>query len=417
MRICILTIGSRGDVQPYIALGVALQARGHRVRIATHREFETLVCSQGLAFYPVAGNPREILQGPEGQAILATGTQLMAFLKAFRHAAQSALLPGFDDCLLAAQDADLLIYAYFVTAIGYLIGEHLQIPSLRAHLQPFTPTRQFPMLMLPHHFLGGFLNRLSHQVAEQVFWQTFRDTVNQWAQQRLKRSALPFWGPPVHSPRFPIINAFSPSLVPPPPDWPPWVHTTGFWFLDRGQDWTPPADLQAFLKAGPPPVCIGFGSMGSADPQAISELLGKALKRCGVRGILLQGWGQLQKPEVHEDLLLLEEAPHDWLYPRVAAVVHHGGAGTTAAGLRAGKPTVTVPFFGDQAFWSWRVFGFGAGPRPIPRPQLTADKLARALDTAIHHPRIQRRAQALQAAIEAEQGVEKACALIERLFG
>lgn len=417
MRICILTIGSRGDVQPYVALGVALKARGYTVVIGTHQEFEPLIRAQGLEFHPVAGNPREILQGPEGQALLETGTQLTAFLKAFRAAAQSSLLPGFDNCLEAARGADLLIYAYFVTAIGYLLGEHLRIPSLRAHLQPFIPTRQFPVLTLPHHFLGGFLNRLSHQVAEQLFWQTFRDTVNQWAQQSLRRSPLPFWGPPVHSSRFPVLNAFSPCLVPPPADWPPWVHTTGFWFLNAGEHWTPPPELERFLAAGPAPVCIGFGSMGSADPRAMSTLLGEALKRCGLRGILLQGWGELEKPEPRDDLFLLEEAPHDWLYARVAAVVHHGGAGTTAAGLRAGKPTVTVPCFGDQAFWAWRVFGFGAGPRPIPRPKLTADRLAQALDKAVNQPRIAQRAQELQAAIRTEQGVERACDLISRLFG
>jgi sterol 3beta-glucosyltransferase len=418
MHICILTIGSRGDIQPCIALAVGLQKAGHQVRIGTHAEFEAAIRAQGLDFYPVKGNPRELLQSAGGQEILNSGANPISFLKKFKAAAYESMLGGFDDCLEAARGADLIIYSFFVMGIGFQIGEKLKIPSLLAYLQPYTPTTHFPMLMLPNLFLGGFLNRLSHQMAEQIFWQTFKDVVSDWRKNSLQLPPLPFWGPfqMLNSPRYPILCGFSRHLLARPSDWPAWVHITGFWFLEQAASWEPPPELTAFLEAGSAPVYVGFGSMTTSNPAATAELVIQALQDTGQRGVLMQGWGGLNTELKNEQLFLLESAPHDWLFPKMSAVVHHAGAGTTAAGLRAGIPTVSVPFFGDQPFWAWRIFGNGAGPRPIPQQKLTRVKLAQAIDKAVNSTQMRERAQDLGRKIQAERGVDKAVQIFEGLF-
>lgn len=415
MRITLLTIGTHGDVRPYVALGKGLQAAGHRVRIGTHAEFETLITRQGLAFHAVEGNPREVLESAGGQQVLSSGGNFLQFLKGFKAAAVSAMRGGFDDCLAASADAELVIYSFFVMGIGIQIGEKLGIPSMPAYLQPFTPTAAFPVMVLPRLQLGGWLNRLSYRAAEQLFWQTFREVVDQWRRDSLRLPPMSPLGPfaRLHSPRYPVLNGFSRHLVPIPADWPSWVHTTGFWFLE--EDWQPPPELTAFLDAGEPPVYVGFGSMHTENPLATAELVAEALAATGQRGVLMTGWGGLHGQFESEHLFLLESAPHHWLFPRMRAVVHHGGAGTTAAGLLAGKPTVTVPFFGDQPFWAERVFAVGAGPRPLPQGQLSRQALALAIQQAIGSRRIERKAAEIGRLIAAENGVAQAVALIERL--
>ena len=181
--------------------------------------------------------------------------------------------------------------------------------------------------------------------------------------------AAPFFGPfdaePVRGQ--PILYGYSPAVIPPPADWGADIHVTGYWFLDPAEDWTPDAALTDFLAAGPPPVYVGFGSMSSRNPEATANLILDALARTGQRGIIHAGWGGLQRTDLPASVMMVDGVPFAWLFPRVAAVVHHGGAGTTSAGLRAGVPSVVVPFFGDQPFWAQRVADLGVGPAPIPR--------------------------------------------------
>lgn len=209
-----------------------------------------------------------------------------------------------------------------------------------------------------------------------------------------------------------MLYGFSPLVLPRPADWPAWYRLTGYWFLDRPTGWTPPPRVVEFLAAGPPPVYVGFGSMVPRDPAATTGLVLGALRRAGVRGILATGWmGETAQPLPHH-VLALDDIPHDWLFPRVAAVVHHGGAGTTAAALRAGRPAVVVPFFADQPFWAQRVAALGVGPTPIPHRRLTLDGLAAAIRTAVRDGEIAQRALALGDGLRAEDGVADAVATI-----
>jgi sterol 3beta-glucosyltransferase len=214
-----------------------------------------------------------------------------------------------------------------------------------------------------------------------------------------------------------MLSAYSPTVIPHPSDWPAHVHVTGYLFLDGQPDWQPSPELQAFLDAGDPPVSVGFGSMAGRNPEQLAGLVVDALARSGRRGILLTGWGGLRAARVPENVFVVDAAPHSWLFPRMAAVVHHGGAGTTAEGLRAGVPNVIVPFVFDQPFWGARVQTLGLGPQPIPQKKLTADRLAQAIDSVVTDPGMRRRASSCGKAIRAEDGVGNAVAVIRRYFG
>jgi UDP:flavonoid glycosyltransferase YjiC (YdhE family) len=212
--------------------------------------------------------------------------------------------------------------------------------------------------------------------------------------------------------RWPTLYGFSPTVVPKPADWGPEVDVTGYWVLDREPGWRPPPALEAFLAGGPPPICVGFGSMPSPDPAALAREVVGALARAGQRGLLLSGWGALGDVELPETVFALESAPHDWLYPRVSAVVHHGGAGTTSAALRAGRPSMVVPFMADQWFWGERIRRLSAGPKWFPRRKLDAERFGAALRDLVENPRWREGAHHAANALAAEDGVARAIAAL-----
>jgi sterol 3beta-glucosyltransferase len=215
----------------------------------------------------------------------------------------------------------------------------------------------------------------------------------------------------------PVLLGFSTQVVPRPSDWPPTVTVTGYWFLEEAVDWQPPAELLHFLEEGPQPVFIGFGSMAGRDPERLGRTVLDALRDSGERGIIVTGWGGTRLAGTPPGVFVLESAPYEWLLPRVKAVVHHGGAGTTAAGLRAGRPSVVCPFVADQPFWGARVAALGVGPEPIPQRKLTAGNLADAIRTAATDPAMRERAARLGERIRAEDGVGNAVAAIEGVLG
>jgi UDP:flavonoid glycosyltransferase YjiC (YdhE family) len=214
-----------------------------------------------------------------------------------------------------------------------------------------------------------------------------------------------------------MLSAYSPSVIPHPQDWPESVHVSGYFFLDTQADWGPSPELMAFLEAGEPPVYIGFGSMAGQKPEQLADLILEALAKSSQRGLLLTGWGGMRPELRSKDVFTLDSAPHRWLFPRMRAVVHHGGAGTTAEGLHAGVPTVIIPFILDQPFWGARIKALGLGPDPIPQKNLTADRLANAIHIAVTDSVMKQRAKTCGEAIHAENGVEKAVKIVQRYFG
>ncbi|MFV9505315.1 MAG: glycosyltransferase [Oscillochloridaceae bacterium umkhey_bin13] len=409
MKITILTVGSRGDVQPYIALARGLCRAGHQVTLATLEGFGPSVLAEGLAFHPLRGQFLELMQTPEGQAVLAGKGGRMSLLRKVMPMYRLML----DDELEAAREAELIIYHPKALG-GPSLAEYLGVPSILALPLPlYSPTADWPSPIVPLDSLGPF-NRVSHRMLVWLAVAPVRGTLNQWRKQSLEL------GPAGNELRsgpggqaLLRLYGYSPTVLPSPPDWDARSVATGYWFLDHEPTWQPPADLEVFLQAGPPPVYVGFGSMTSQDAAAKTQLVVAALERAGQRGVLASGWGGLAKRELPASIYQLEAAPHDWLFPRMAAVVHHGGAGTTAAGLRAGRPTVICPFFGDQPFWGKRVAALGAGPAPLAQRRLTIENLTAAISAAVSDPAMANAAARVGAAIRAEDGIARAVELIE----
>ncbi len=418
MQIAIVCAGSRGDVQPYVALAVGLQEAGYRVRVVTHENFEPLVRAHRLDFCPVRGNPRALMDHALARKVMGSGQNLIRFTRNL-HAMFRALMDTFlEDCQRGCQGAQAIIFSTLGFP-AFHIAEAMSVPAFAAFLQPQTRTSAFPapFVSAPRWLrkVGPF-NRLTYVFMELLTWQLMRQEINRWRVETLGLAPLPRSGPyrRMYRGKMPVLYGFSQHVVPRPRDWPETMHVTGYWFLDTAEGWTPPQDLVAFLEAGPPPVYIGFGSMRGEDPVKTARIAIEALRLSGQRGVLLTGWGGLHPDEVPESVFVVEEVPHDWLFPRVAAVVHHGGAGTTAAGLRAGRPTVVVPFIVDQFFWGERVQALGVGPTPIPHRRLTAERLAAAIEQAVRDEAMRARAEALGARLQAEDGVREAVAILNR---
>ncbi len=417
MKITILALGSRGDVQPFIALGLGLQAAGHRVCIATHTNFEQFVRSYGLDFFLLGTNPEQGLESKTGQSMIGSGNNPVRFLRMWKYMSGPIMTQLFIDCWNACQSTDAIFCSSAACYIAHSIGEKLRIPVVPALLQPYTRTRSFPNYIISAELnLGGSYNWLTHLIAEQLIWHPFRSTLNACRRQLLDLPPLPFTGDIawLHRQHQTILYGYSPSVVPKPADWCDSIDITGYWFLDGASTWTPPPELVEFLDAGPPPVYVGFGSMKNRDPQQTTRMVLQALKQTGQRGLLMTGWGGLSNTDLPDDVFLLKEAPHDWLFPRMAAVVHHGGAGTTAAGLRSGVPSIIIPFLIDQPFWGQRVAQLGVGPRPILRQKLTASRLAAAITEATSDIAMRQRAAELGQRIRAEQGVTRAMEAFDR---
>jgi sterol 3beta-glucosyltransferase len=380
MNITIVTVGSRGDVQPYVALGLALAARGHAVTVATHETFRTFVTCRGLGFAPVAGDPRGILAAVATDRWLGSGRR-RHLIAAVRHLAWQ--MRPLADAMLAdfwrvSRDADLVVYAALAMPC-----RHMGVPSVAAFLQPLHKTREHPMIRV----LGA---RVDERLVEWLVWRTFRGT------------------------NVPAVYGFSPRVVPRPSDWPAGATVTGYWVLDPEPGWQPPAVLTDFLASGPPPVAIGFGSMTPRSASRLTKIAVDALCQSGQRGILLGGWGSFGDGALPDTIVAIDECPHEWLFPRTMAVVHHGGSGTTGAALRGGTPSIVVPLGFDQPFWASRVAALGVGPGTISRRGLTPAWLAAAIRRAVADQGMRSRASALGAALRAEQGAETAASILER---
>ncbi|MEJ7820170.1 MAG: glycosyltransferase [Rubrobacteraceae bacterium] len=421
MKITMTLGGSRGDVQPGIAFALGLKAAGHQVRLAAPPTFERQILDRGLDFHRVTLDPQEAvrLQLQNGDA------NLVQFVWRARETLAPIMQENAQQLFDACKDADAVVY----TAVGFLgsgISRDLGIPGVGAMYGPLiNASNSFPSsfapvpsgrLKLAHTATRRIYNRLTHTVSQQLLWQPIRPLVNRaLAATNPRLSPYPLDGPFGEARRYnaPMLNGWSPRVLPHPPDWGAHLPVTGYWFLDRSEIWTPPEGLQDFLDSGPPPVSVGFGSMSGAGAEEMTGKVLHALKRTGDRGVLVTGWGGITNADLPDDVFMVGEVPHDWLFPQVAAAVHHGGAGTTAASLRAGAPAIVVPFLADQYFWGARLAGLGVGPQPIPRSKLTTERLAAALDET-KDIGMRERARALGEKIRAEDGVARAVEAFHR---
>ena len=416
MKITINTFGTRGDIQPYIALGLGLRQAGHSVRIVTHQIFDAFVKEYGLNCYPLHLDPRQVLLN---EALSELGHNTFRINRWMRENFKPALRDIFEATLTANRDAELMLNSGLSLA-GWHVAEKLDILALATYLWPVTPSRHLPAATgtIPPTWLPfrGTINYLSTKLSNQLFFHLMLPLINQCRKEVLDlhpKKAREYWSLDSARNATALIYGYSSAVIPKPPDWSSNQQITGYWFLDTMKQYQPETALLDFLANGPPPIYVGFGSMVDREQEAISQIVIEALRKTGQRGILLGGWSELGSGNLPDSIFRVDTVSHDWLFPRVAAVVHHGGAGTTAAGLRAGVPSVIVPSFGDQFFWGWRVQELRVGPRPIPRNKLTAVKLAGAIQQAIGDEVIKHKAAQVGQQICAENGVGTAVNLIE----
>jgi UDP:flavonoid glycosyltransferase YjiC (YdhE family) len=355
MRTTLVVFGSRGDIQPHMAFALALQEAGHTVTYATHRAFEGFVNDFGVPFAPLAGDPLDAEQVLISTPAPDSVTYMNRMLRYYR-----SIRDQFErDVRAACRGADAILHNN-MAPLGAEVAREQGVPSALSVMQP-----------LDYPFAWGPLRRLQ------------RD-------------------------RYPVLYGFSELLYPRPADWGPWVHMTGYWFQGPPPGWEPPAGLVAFLEEGPPPVAIGFGSVPEGSPGSLTLLALDALRRSGRRGVLLSGIGALGGVDLPPWAYLIDEIPYDWLFPRTAAVVYHGGLGTTLEALRAGVPTVCIPHHTEQFLWAERLLELGAGPPIVPRVDLSAETLAAAIDAAVTDEATRRRVAELGAQLAAEDGVGNA---------
>jgi sterol 3beta-glucosyltransferase len=409
MKITILSYGSRGDVQPFLALAVGLQKAGHSVTLAGPHRFADFVGQYGIPFAPLAGDPEEI-----SRLMNDAGGNTFRMINGMKAYTFNIAPQVVRDARAAIAGAELLVHGFLFTTGAHTFAREMGIPDVSVQTFPmFAPTRAFPNVALANVPPVG-LNYFSHWLATQIFWYGGNSG---YYQLRHRSSAdLPkklYWpfSPSPDRPLTPLLFAYSPTVLPRPAEWKaPNLHITGYFFLEAGQEYQPPAALTDFLALGEAPVCVSFGSMVNRESERIHRIVCEALTH--QRGIFLTGWGGYPHTNINEDILYLDAAPHDWLFPRCKVIIHHGGAGTTAAGLRSGKPNITIPHMGDQLFWGKRVAAIGAGPDPIPVKQLTTQRLVAALERA-DDSALRARAQETGRLIQLEDGVGEAVRVIE----
>lgn len=423
MRVLLLTLGSRGDIEPFVALGVGLKAAGHEVTLCAGRRFGELVLHHGLRHAPMDDGFMDLLASQAGRDALArSGTFLGQVSSALRLARQVGpmQLRIQRDCWAAAQACRPELIVHHLKIMGAPdIAQLLGVPAVLVPLVPMVqPTTAWPCPVLPaawDRVAGPAGRRLGYRLVNGLATGFGTGPVKRWRRERglpprppaidLRHDAA---GQPVL-----LLHAHSPALLLRPADWPAQAVATGFWRLPPDQAWQPPPALQAFLDAGPPPVYVGFGSMAGRDPAGLARRVVEALAQAGLRGVLARGWGGLEASALPRHVHLIDEAPHDRLLPQMAAVVHHGGAGTTAAGLLAGRPTVICPFFGDQPFWGRLVHAAGLGPEPVAQRRLTVARLAAAMREAVDSEPMRLAARCMGERLRAEDGVAAAVRQLE----
>ncbi len=399
MRITILSVGSRGDVQPLLGFGLGLAAGGHDVRVAAFPRFERQVRDVGLDFAPLAEGRISRGATAEDRRVAQRGSRQTPALVALVKDARSVIGERLADALAACEGADVIVTNELALLLGWQASEHSGAELVRARLCP--PPRMAESPAAP--------------AVRQAAWLIMR----RWLAAARRTAGLP-----ALSRREPVgqlaarqtleLRAYSPAVVPNSPPVSASTRVTGYWFLKDDVDPEPPQELAQFLAAGPPPVCVGFGSMIDADPAGMSELAVEALRRAGQRGVLIRGAQDPSEARLPDSVIAVGAISHDWLFARCSAVVHHGGAGTIAAALKAGVPSVVVPHMIDQVAWGRAIHALGAGPAPIRRRKLSPERLHKAITAAVTDVSIRERTAALGGRIRAEDGIKCAVEVFEQ---
>jgi UDP:flavonoid glycosyltransferase YjiC (YdhE family) len=415
--ITFIAYGTRGDVQPAIALGKALHQRGHTVRILAGANFADWIRQHGLMPLPTQVDMQALMASEGGRDWVEKGHNPVLQLRIMGQLLDKHGMQIASDAWDACQGSDMIISSFTSDVYAVGMAQKLGVPHVSMPLQPtlFTTKDGRTLLNAPLPTRKSWINYWFGKLfIETAAWSLYGDIANRVRTEMLGLSAQTRAENRAARQKMTIIHGYSPHVVPHPADWPTNFHTVGYWFLDEHDQWQAPSELLKFLAGGSTPIAIGFGSMTGRNPQKMNEIVLEAVQMSGQRAILLSGWAGLGAKQLPKSVFQLPSAPHSWLFPQMAAVVHHGGAGSTAAGLRAGVPSILVPHFADQPFWGQRVSALGVGPKPIMRPKLTAHKLAERIDTAVSHQTMRQNAANLGEQIRVEDGIGRAVGLIEQ---
>ncbi|KAG8929704.1 hypothetical protein FRC02_005216 [Tulasnella sp. 418] len=423
LSIVIMIVGSRGDVQPFLALGKKLIAYGHRVRIATHPTFRAFVKESvpGIEFFSIGGDPAELMSFMVRNPGLIPGFESLTNGDIPRK--RKMIAEMLDGCWKSCYEPDEVTGQLFAAdaiisnppAFAHVhCAEALGIPLQLSFTMPWCATTAFPHPLVnisESNAEVGLTNYLSYALSDLMQWQGLGDIINHFRTRTLGLEPLSLrsGASVVDRLRIPWTYCFSPSLITKPNDWVNHIDVVGFYFLESNENYQPPDDLKKFLDGGDVPIYIGFGSVPVEDPRAMTNTIFDAVKRSNIRAIVSAGWGGLGGASVPDSIFVLPGqpgVPHDWLFKHVSAVVHHGGAGTTAIGLFCSKPTLIIPFFGDQPFWGSMVAKAGAGPKSIHPEKLNADNLAAAIQYLMS-PKAKEAAEKLGKLVRAEKGIEE----------
>ncbi|KAJ6089633.1 UDP-glucuronosyl/UDP-glucosyltransferase [Penicillium canescens] len=433
LNLVIQVIGSRGDIQPFVALGRELKAHGHRVRLATHLAFRQFVLDSGLEFFNIGGDPAELM------AFMVKNPGLLPGFKAIRSGEiqrrRREMKQIFNGCWRSCFEKGDGTYLHqikedpwsktldyrqrpFVAdaiianppSLAHIhCAQRLGIPLHIIFTMPWSPTQSFPHPLANVHSRNckpTIANFVSYNIVDIMVWEGLGDILNTLRKDTLALQPLGTMTAPsiLHRLHVPHSYLWSPSLLPKPPDWADNIDICGFGFLLSETSYTPPKEIATFLNAGPKPIYIGFGSIVVDNPVKLTKIIFEAVQKSGQRALVSKGWGNLGADEVPENILMIGNCPHDWLFRQVSCVIHHGGAGTTAAGLALGRPTIIIPFFGDQQFWGDIVARAGAGPAPIPHKHLNVQNLSHAIQKALEGSTLDR-AQTIARKMQEESGV------------
>ncbi|MBC8171161.1 MAG: glycosyltransferase family 1 protein [Anaerolineae bacterium] len=411
MHITIFVYGTWGDLRPHVVLGMALQAAGHEVQVVASKGYEAWVRARNLGFYPLTDDVNTIAK--ENTALL--DANIVQQIQMARKVLNPVLTQMGLEVLEATRESDVLMTVEFGAALLFDVLRVNKLKTILINPAPLNPTREFASVMPPAPGWFPFpewFNRLSYSLLQRVAWMTLSGARNTLATQHLKLPKSKFKDFQAMLAVTPALTTVSKHLVQRPADWDAHFQVTGYVF-DDDPAWTPPQDLVDFLAAGDKPVYIGFGSMPDSKPEATTRLLIDAVQQTGKRAVILTGWAGLGVDDVPESIHILKYAPHSWLFPQMAAVVHHGGSGTTASGFRAGVPSIIVPHTADQPYWGRRVWQLGVGTEPIPRKKLTVNRLAAAITEATTDRGMQDKAAELSRKIATEDGVGEAVKAIQ----
>lgn len=414
MKIGLIAFGTRGDVQPILALANGLNAAGHHARVMAGVNFADWVHSHGVEFAPINVDVQALMQGDAGVGWVESKNPREE-LANMKRMFEMGGVPAARDMLAACDGLDALAGGLTSDCVASAIAEKRGLRYFSALLQPMHPTRSGPATLRPVLPRSeSAVNKWMGQLAERFLFDVFGEIINQFrGELGLKPHTRASYFAALHA--TPALNGFSAHVVPRPKDWPATQHITGYWFLDETEQWQPKQELAEFIDAGPAPVYVGFGSATGSNAQRVTAMIIDALKASGQRGVIAQGWAGLKTSDLPDSIYMLKSAPHGWLFPRMAGVVHHGGAGTTAAGLRAGVPSFLIPHFADQPYWARRVHELGVGPKSVARAKVTAHSLTDGIKQMIHDAGLRDKAAALGRRIREEDGVANAVKWIESL--